>query len=784
MKTSLRLIRVAAFLGCFAGFVPMGQRSAIGSSGERFDRVARNAQGTGIPLSRSVASDAGGRSRDLSNLEVFTAGFPRTLLFRPGPSLIERWHRSGTLDEPLCRFNGSTMKYVGEEGRYWPELPKIMSAFRQRHPRELCLLHLNGEARTITHRVFHERYFPGHWVYRPGVVLKSNLTANTTTIPVDDVRRFAQKVPLRSGNQIVGEMLPSIILVPLDSRGNRLWYESEYAQITAIDPQLRALRVQRGQYFSQARPFQAGRTYVAAMHCEHWNGLEWTLNMSAACPRDKSGKTAADVCLREIKAWCSPGGPAGHVHGIGFDVIYFLAKFPGWDLDNDGKADDGVAADGRRFFLEGVYAFLKRLRAAMGEDFLLTSDGWDPKNQRAVGVFNGIESEGLCAPNDAWRQYARTLNTHTYWNLHNNAKYRYSYITSKILHPDDQKISLQLCRMGLATACILGVSYCGVGESGRRDGLPMIAEMHRGAAQEFNWLGQPVGPTVFLTQTAPDLLSGKGRSVTPEFVRRLETKRCKVAAGADGSLLIQGTSRNPYDNMEIALRGIPASKGDLTVFFEALAVDPLQGFDREDRIPRLITLHADGLPKYADERGRRSMYNDTTAYMGTAGFTPQYAYFRRAGEGRGVIDLAFTFEDQGACKVRNLTIHNAPLAMAREFQNGVVLVNPSQETVVFDLDRLIPTLRGVRLRRIKADPEAYRNSPEIVEMLSYNDGRPETTQRVEVQPLNALFLEKVQTPHANEPCAANRAGASTFAATTAAPAPATTPRGFAKAPWR
>ncbi len=770
MKTSLRLIRVAAILVWCVAFVAMGRRIALGGFGDWFEPMDRNMRGAWPPLIlgrfswasapiphgssergemtlNRLAASASGSRRDLSHLEVFTAGFPRILLFRPGS--IERWHRFGVLDELLCQFNGSTMKYVGEEGRYWPELTQIMSAFKRRHPNELCLLHLNGEARTITHRVFHEGYFPGHWVYRPGVVLKSDLTPSTTTIPVDDVRPFAQKVPLRSGNQVVGEMLPSIILVPIDNQGNRLWYESEYAQITAVDSQRRTLTVQWGQYFSQARAFRAGRTYIAPMHCEHWNGLEWTLNMSTACPRDKNGETAADVCLREIKAWCSPGGPAGHVDGIGFDVIYFLAKFPGWDLDNDGKADDGVAADGRRFFLEGVYAFLKRLRSTMGEDFLLTSDGWDPKNQRAVGVFNGIESEGLCAPNDAWRQYARTLNSHTYWNLHNNAKYRYSYITTKMLHPDDQKMRLQLCRMGLATACILEVSYCGLEDSGRNDGLPMTAEMHRGAAQELNWLGQPVGPTVFLTKTAPDLLSGKGQSFTLEFVRRLETKRCKLAVSPDGSLLIQGTSRNPYDTMEVTLRGIPVPKGDLSVFFEAMAVDPLQGFDRKDRIPRLITLHAEGLPKYADERGQRSMYNDTTAYMGVAGFTPQYGYFRRAGEGRGVIDLTFIFEDQGACKLRNLTIHTAPLAMAREFQRGVVLVNPSQETVVFPLDRLIPTLRGVRLRRIKADPQVYRKTPEIEAMLSYNDGREENPHRVEVPPLNGLFLEKSPAAHAN-----------------------------------
>jgi hypothetical protein len=537
-------------------------------------------------------------------------------------------------------------------------------------------------------------------------------------------------------------MLPSIILVPLDEQGQRLWYESEYAQITAVDPGRHTLTVERGQYFSRAREFKAGRTYIAPMHCEYWGGLEWTLNMSTACPRDRNGETAADVCLRELKAWCSPGGPAAHVDGIGFDVIYFLAKFPGWDLDNDGRAEDGIAPDGRRFMLEGVYAFLKRLRAEMGEDFLLTSDGWEPRKQRAVGTFNGMESEGLCAPNDAWRMYARTLNTHTYWNLHNNAKYQYSYITTKMLHPEDEKIRPQLYRMGVATACVLGVSYCGPGDAGRTDGLPMIAEMHRGEAEETNWLGQPTGPMVMLPQRSPDLLAGKGHPFAREFVDGLETKRCTVSLDADGSLTVQGTGSNPYETMEVTLRGIPVTEGDLTIAFEALAVAPLQGFARDDRIPRLITLQADGLPAYSGQRGRLSMYNDIMACMGTPGFTPQCGYFRRAGQGRGTVDLTFIFEDQGACSLRNLTMHNAPMAIVRDFEKGVVLVNASEETVTFDLPSLLPALRGAELRRIKADPAAYTKSPEVEAMLSYNDGRREEPARVTVPPLDGLFLLK------------------------------------------
>jgi hypothetical protein len=227
------------------------------------------------------------------------------------------------------------------------------------------------------------------------------------------------------------------------------------------------------------------------------------------------------------------------------------------------------------------------------------------------------------------------------------------------------------------------------------------------------------------------------------FVDRLQTKRCSITAEADGSLLVCGASSNPYDTMEVTLPGVPVTQGDLVVFFEVMAVEPMQGFAQDDRIPRLITLHADGLPRYSDQRGHRNMYNDIMAYMGTPGFTPQFGYFRRAGNGRGKIDLTFIFQDQGKCRLRNLSLHNSPMAIIREFEKGVVLVNASEETVTFDLPRLIPDLKGARLQRIKADPEDYVKSPVTEVMISYNDGRREDAAHVEVPPLNGLFLEKV-----------------------------------------
>lgn len=688
-----------------------------------------------------AAPAEGGREPD--RLEILQSGFPRVLAFRG--NWYGRWQAAGVLDQNLALFGGSTMKYAGEEGRFDPDLPGLMAAFKKRLPREMCLVHVNGEARKVDARETHERYFPGHWIHRAGCLLKDDIAASSTTIPVEDARLFARsRYTVRGGPEDGQRRFNTIIIVPLDARGARLWREAEYAVVTGTNNKENTLEVRRGQFFSRPRAFKAGTTCVAPLHCEHWGGLMWSLNTSTACPKDEKGETAADIAIREMKAWCAPGGPAAHVDGISFDVVYFLAKFEGWDLDNDGVAEDGIGPDGRRFFLEGVYDYLRRTRAALGDDFLLTSDGWEPHKQRAVGILNGIESEGFCAPNDAWRRFDRTLNTHTYWNLWNAARPRFSYITSKIMDEQDQQHAQNLVRMGLGTACALGVAYTSVAESHRRDGVPMIAEMHRGAAGELHWMGQPAGPMQLLPRHGPDLLAPTGGSASAEYVERIQTSHCTVSLEADGSLLIRGAGAGPHEPMEIRLPPIPVPQGDLFVSFEVQAVDPFPGFPPADGLPRLLMIHAQETGAAGGTRGSSPRFSDTMSLLGTAGYTPQYGYWRDAGGTDGEARLSFTFEGQGAVRLRRLTAHNAPLVLAREFERGVVVVNGSRQPASCELSRFLPALAGTRLRRIRADPAAYHDRPGIREMLAHNDGRLEQAAAIVVPGLDALFLEKVR----------------------------------------
>jgi hypothetical protein len=694
-----------------------------------------------VCLTASGQSDF--RGRDLSDYECFTDGFPRTLLFRSGE--IVRWHRQGVLDHHLGMFDADTRKYVGEETSFIQEWIDIMAEFKRRHPRKLSLIHLNGEGRGVYRKEGH-RYFPGHWNFYPGEILNHDLSAGDQVVSVANPVLFSSRTyRKRERGAVTDVLLPPVIIVPLAPDGSKLWSQSEYAEILAINPRDKTLRLDRGKYFSTARDFVSGRAYLAPIHSEYWGaGTMWTLNLSSRCPSDAQGRTAGDIWLQEIKEWCGPGGLAQHVDGIGFDVIFFKAKFDAWDLDADGKSDAGVAESGEDFSTRGQYDLMKRLRREVGPHFLLTSDGWDHKTQRAVGVFNGMESEGLCMPNDGWRKISETLNTQRYWTQRGDAKYTYSYITSKLEHPEDPKSAGQLYRMGLGTACVLGVSYTNASVPARKDGLPMIPEMHRGRADEPNWLGQPVGEMRLLPKQTADVLNGNAAPFSQDLVSKLETRDCKVSRAADGSLLIEGTSGNPRHEMVVTLRGLKVTAGDLAVFFEAMAMEPLAGFEPGERIPRQIIVHAEGMPKVpADQIGRRPMYNDILALMGTGAWQENGAYFRNAGGGTGTIDVSLRIENQGACRIRNLTAHLAPMGFAREFERGVVLVNASQEAMVFDLAQLFPAALAKGLWRIRADPEAYVAGEAADRMLRINDGSQVSSPQVTLPPLDGLFLCKL-----------------------------------------
>ena len=92
----------------------------------------------------------------------------------------------------------------------------------------------------------------------------------------------------------------------------------------------------------------------------------------------------------------------------------------------------------RNVWREGDWGFLRKLRQALGNNHLITCDGQHEENQQAVGVLDGIESEGLVQHNDGFRGFSRTVNTHLYWQQNSAREHDFRYVVLKLMDKNDE----------------------------------------------------------------------------------------------------------------------------------------------------------------------------------------------------------------------------------------------------------------------------------------------------------------------------------------------------------
>ena len=407
-----------------------------------------------------------------------------------------------------------------------------------------------------------------------------------------------------------------------------------------------------------------------------------------------------------------------NLDGIGFDVNYFNVKHKTWDCNNDGQIDNGYI-DGKNIWREGDIAFLQNIRDAFGPEFIITADGWNDNMQKAVGILNGMETEGLCRWNDGYRQISRTINQHTYWNLHNTTKYKFSYITSKLRNPADEKIADPLRRMGLGLSSCLGVAYS---PSPNLD----IPEMFGGSLNQPNWLGQPVGAMQYILGDQEEVLLGEGLTMDNNLVKKLDLKD-KVHRVENNQLIIKGSEKDRRKDMIIPGPELKITSGDILILFEAMDIDGLVDLENGSLVPRKINIKMEGLPEYPKEPMRgHLLYNNLAGFMGVNGYTPLMFYFRNVGGAD--LKMIFEVEEQGEFALRNLQVFNSPCLISREFEKGLVIVNPSLETVNIDLNQVI--LNKTKYRRLETSTENKKD-------LKINDHT-----LVKVPALDAMFLLK------------------------------------------
>ncbi len=617
---------------------------------------------------------------DLSGKEVFTKGFPQLLAFRG--EMARASHKDyAAWCGSVSGASGVVRKFIPEElPQLYAESPGWANRYAAEHPAVLMLLHLNGESRQVlTDPEVHCRYFPGHWVYEPGTQLTGSIGLADTEISVQDARPFKTNAYVNRERDGTKSWFPHhIVLVPLDEKGKRLWYESEYVIVKSVNYERNTLTVDRGQIFSKAKAFKSGRTYVAPLAAGVWGGKPmWFYNLSSVCPADSNGCRAADIFVDEIAGWFAPGGILSNFNGIAFDVNYWKVRDESWDTDNDGQSDAGLIAD-RNVWREGDWGFLQKLRQALGNDRLITCDGQHEENQQAVGVLDGIESEGLVQHNDGFRGFSRTVNTHLYWQENNTRKHDFRYVVLKLMDKNDEARGDQLRRFGTATACCLGAFVTGTSAPFLPPGF-----------SEPGSLGFPAGKLIRPAQNSPDLLAGT------DLLQHLQGDSCLIVRQNDRLLITADPDRNALQPMTVTLKNLNVPPGDLTIFVTMEAADPLEGFTPDARVPRLVQAEFSKVPDHGEGRRVNEFYTDLYGYIGTHSPSVMSFYLRRPGTGAGKMDIKFKIEGRGRAVLHAITAHSAPDILIRDFDCGVVAVNPALDPVTVPVASLLPGISGL-----------------------------------------------------------------------------------------
>ena len=618
---------------------------------------------------------------NLSQKDVFNLGFPAYFKFRGEMSSPDHVNYDAWVSS-LAGTTGVIQKFVDEELVIKPSTTDIQSWVNQyatEQPQKLLLLHWNGRARQVENREYvHNLYFPGHWIYEPGSLVNKNCLPTDTVIRVSSTTPYSLQAYKDFSSSPTVYYPSYILLVKLDASGNRLWNQSEVVRVKKIDNVNNLLTIDRGLIYTTPLSFDANKTYAAPFDCGIINSQCMRYyNMSSDCPKDSNGKTASDVLVSELKSYFSPNGILKNLNGIAFDVNYFdCADFPSWDVNNDGVSDAGWE-NGQYSWLKGDYAFLKQLRDSLGSNYILTCDGEFPNNQTAVGVLNGIESEGLVQPNDGWRGFSRTINTHSYWQSNTTINNPFRYVVLKLQNSTDITNSVRLYRFATATASCLGAFVANI---------PDLSTFPTWMSQP-NALGNTSGDLIRYAKLSPNLQN----LTNSDLVSKMSSSDSNIALSNGDILISTKAGYTANQNMNITLSNISMPAGDVTIFIQAQSIDPLEGMTLADRVPRLFNCTLSNLPDYGEGKTTNAFYSNIYGFFGTTKVEEMSFYYRRDGVSAGNQSLTFSVQGRGKFVIKSIKVYNQADILIRQFDNGIVIVNPSLDNNVVNLSTVFPT---------------------------------------------------------------------------------------------
>ena len=500
---------------------------------------------------------------------VMQDNYPRAFFFRSAEGMAAnqrvtyaRW------DSTFNRLMGIMGKTLEEEvlGRSKRNID-FFTRFKKAHPEQIVLLHYNGNARDPRDRG--GKFFAGHWIYHNGATILADVPAEEgeTDIRVSDTKLFLTGMGrYRTSNEDVG-------LCEVDAKGRLNWHRSEQVQLISVDHAAGTIRVRRGCYDTKPRAFATGATAAAHVTEGPWgikNNIMWYYNYALTCPRDADGRTCSDVLVDDLCELFMDSGRLAAFDGLEFDVLHHSlgGGRRGPDVDADGKGDLGVI-DGRNVYGAGVVEFCRALRKRFGEDRLIMADGHSPRNQRAFGILNGLESEGWPSLSDPEiRDWSGGMNRHLYWEA-NAREPKLNYINHKFMEAGDApgervrpKVPFSTHRLvfagGVFTNSAICYAFTPPPEAG--EALGMWDELRMGTENKLGWLGRPLAPAVRVAKQSRSVLPG---IIDTSLLARIHGEGVKVSLDG-GRLKVVGTDQNA-NSMTFRLAGVPCGGPDLFV---------------------------------------------------------------------------------------------------------------------------------------------------------------------------------------------------------------------------
>lgn len=650
----------------------------------------------------------------LSSLQIFRAGYPRAFFFRQAESVaVARKPDFTAWNRDFSQLMGIMGKALDEEVPGRGRNVDFFNRFKQAHPDQALLLHMNGNARDP--RFEGERFFAGHWLYFNGAKILENVPAKSgeTVIRVSDVTLFeVNGGRYKNSNDDIG-------LCVFGADGKPDWTQSEQVQLISIDRKKGTIRVRRGAYGTTPRAFAAGQAYAAA-HCVEgpWgkdSHLLWLYNYSTKCPRDAKGRTCSDVAVAHLAELFNAGGKLANFDGLEFDVLFNEAhggnkRRRGADCDADGRRDDGVI-EGVNVYGSGVVEFCRQLRGALGENKLIMADGSfkNDDEQRAFGLLNGMESEGWPHLLDFnVTDWSGGLNRQRFWQANGRAPVL-SYINHKFNDPtaggavDEKraKVGFNIHRLVFAAAVLTdsAITFSMVPEVKSR--IPLVPNLKRsstpvvwdefvaGTRRQTGWLGQPVGPAIHLATRGPDLLRGSSRLRSYDLVGSMESPDATVKMDRGAIRVSAKDAKAP--RFGVRLKGLACDGADL-YFTVTARGEPMKNHPPEmARLVRASLVPGDPLSPPVSSEHFMSWIN-VKEFASTFYFSDVRT--RTA-------DLELVFESAEPVWISSINAHAAPDAMVREFEHGLVVANPSPRSQTLDLAKNFP---GKHFRRFTATP--------------------------------------------------------------------------------